>query len=106
MLVLVAKDGRTSPANLDARPPHQIIVVDTVKPVLNVQPLPFANREIYLQCQMHDANPDRASIRLEYDAGDRQWKLMDLVNPEDPGVFRIPFASVLEGKVRVTARDK
>ena len=106
MFVLVAKDGRTSPANLDARPPHQIIVVDTVKPVLNVQPLPFANREIYLQCQMQDANPDPASVRLEYDAGDSQWKSMELVNPDTPAVFRIPFASVLEGKVRATARDK
>lgn len=106
MFVLVAKDGRTSPASLDSRPPHQIIVVDTTKPVLNVQPLPYANREIFLQCQMLDANPDLASVKLEYDAGDNQWKPMDLAKPDSPAVFRIPFAGVLEGKVRATARDK
>ncbi len=106
MFVLVAKDGRTAPASLNARPPHQIIVVDTMKPILNVQSLPFANSEIYLQCQMQDANPDLESVRLEYDAGDNQWKAMELVSPDTPAVFRIPFAGVLEGKVRATARDK
>jgi hypothetical protein len=106
MFVTVDKTGRKSPASCDDRPPHQIIIVDTVPPELGVQPLPVANRDIFLQCQVHDANPDWLSVKLEYLDGEGQWRAMELATPETPGVFRIPQASVLEGKVRATARDK
>lgn len=106
MFVTVDSSGRKTPANLDSRPPHQIIVVDTVPPELGVQPLPVANRDIFLQCQMHDANPDWSSVRMEYLAGNDEWHKMEVAHSDSPAVFRIPHSSVLEGKVRVSAKDK
>ena len=104
--VTVDKAGRSLPGDLDARPPHQVIVVDTIAPELSVMPLPVANRDIYLQCRIKDANPDWSSIKLEHMIGENAWQPMDLAQLDTPGVFRIPHASVLEGKVRATGRDK
>ncbi|MCE9533470.1 MAG: hypothetical protein K8T89_20445, partial [Planctomycetes bacterium] len=106
MFVTVDKGGRTAPSNLNSRAPHQVILIDSTAPQLSVVPLPVANRDIYLQCRMTDANPDWTSVKLEYAIGENQWRLMDQANPESPGVFRIPHASVLEGKVRASACDK
>jgi len=106
MFVTVDKGGRSSPSNLNSRAPHQVLVVDSTPPELSVSPLPVANRDIYLQCRMKDANPDWASVVLEYPIGDNQWRQMEPANPDSPGVFRIPHASVLEGKVRAAAKDK
>ena len=106
MFVTVDKSGRVAPPRLDSRPPHQIILVDTTPPQLTVYPLPVANRDIFLKCEMRDANPDTSSIKLEYLFAEGEWRSMDLVSPDTPGVFRIPYASVLESKVRATARDR
>jgi len=104
--VTVDKNGRTVPGDLDARPPHQVIMVDTIAPELSVMPLPVANRDIYLQCRIKDANPDWSSIKLDYMVGENSWLPMELAQLDTPGVFRIPHASVLEGKVRATAGDR
>ena len=106
MFVTVDKSGRASPANLDSRPPHQIFIVDTVKPVLRIQPLPIAKNGIFLQCQMDDANPDLSSIKMEYLGGDNQWRPLEIAHADTPGVFNIPQTSVLEGKVRASAKDR
>jgi hypothetical protein len=106
LFVTVDKNGRSIPADLDGRPPHQIIVVDTTAPEIGIQPLPVANRDIYLKCQLNDANPDWSSVRLEYLAGDGQWKGLEPVSADSPGVFRIPHPSVLESRVRATAKDR
>lgn len=106
MFVTVDKSSRVSPPSLDSRPPHQIILVDTTPPELTVYPLPVANRDIFLKCEVRDANPDVSSIKLEYLFAEGDWRSMDLVSPDTPGVFRIPHSSVLESKVRATARDK
>lgn len=106
IFVAVDKSGRSNPTTPDSRPPHQVIVVDTAPPELAVQPLPVANRDIFLQCQVRDANPDWSSVKLEYLAGDGDWRAMERANPDAPGAFRIPHASVLESKVRATAKDK
>ncbi len=106
LFVTVDKAGRSTPASFESRPPHQIIVIDTTLPELAVQPLPVANHDIFLKCRMIDANPDPASLKLEYLLSDNVWQAMELVSADSPGVFRIPFASVLEGKVRATGTDK
>jgi hypothetical protein len=105
MFVSVDKTGRSFPANLDSRPPHQSIVVDTTPPKVSVMPFPVANREIYLQCSVDDDNPDPASIKLEYPIGANQWRALELVKPDVPGVFNVSDKSILEGKVRATVKD-
>lgn len=102
--VTVDKSGRMSPSDLDREPTGLVVVVDTQPPEVDVGPLPVASGEVFLQCTLRDANPDYASVRMEYNDG-RDWKSLEpLANTA--GVFRVPNDNVLKGQVRVTAADK
>jgi hypothetical protein len=101
----VDKAGQVAPADLNKSRPGLVVVVDTKAPEIEVQRLPAATGEVFLQCQLKDANPDYASIRLEYAGADRAWRPLEPVL-EAPGVFRVPDPAVLNGAVRATAADK
>jgi hypothetical protein len=103
--VTVDKAGRVYPADLDKAPPGLKVVVDTRAPEVDVQRLPAASGETFLQCQIRDANPDYATVKLEYRGIDRAWHALEPV-ADAPGVFRIPDKSVLGGIVRASAADK
>ncbi len=106
MFVMVDMKGRSNPANFESRPPHQVIVVDTTPPELSVMPLPIGNRGIFLQCQVRDENPDLTSVKAEYLVDDNDWRPLELAGIDMPGIFKIPQPNILEGKVRVSAKDK
>ncbi len=103
--VTVDRSGRVAPANLDREPPGLIVVVDTKAPDIDVQKLPVASGEVYLQCQVRDANADYGTLKLEYQAGDRSWRALEAV-PDTPGVYRVPEPGVLHSLVRASAGDK
>lgn len=101
----VDKSGQQTPPEIDREKPALVVVVDTVPPEPDVHVLPVASGQILLQCKLRDANPDYASVKLEYPAGPGAWKPLEPL-PDTPGVFQIPDNSVLDGKVRVTAADR
>lgn len=103
----VDKAGQMSPASLGQEPPGLIVVVDTVAPDVEVRPLP-ASSQLYLQCKIHDANPDYRSIKVEYELDAKMGLAWTALEPvaDTPGVFQVPDKSVLNGKVRVHAADK
>jgi hypothetical protein len=101
----VDKAGRVYPTDLDKMSPGLIVVVDTKAPEVDVQRLPPASGETFLQCQVRDANPDYGNVKLEYRGIDHAWHALESVT-DAPGVFRIPDKSVLKGIVRATAADK
>jgi hypothetical protein len=103
--VTVDKAGRYYPSDLDKAPPGLIVVVDSRAPEVDVQKMPSASGEVFLQCQIKDANPDYGTCKLEYRGIDHAWHALDSV-PDAPGVFRIPDKSVLKGVVRASAADK
>jgi hypothetical protein len=103
--VTVDKAGRVAPADLEKTAPGLVVVVDTKAPDVDVQRMPVASGEVYLQCNVRDANPDYAALKLEYKGIDRAWHAMEQ-SPDAPGVFRVPDKSVLRGVVRCTAADK
>jgi hypothetical protein len=103
--VMVDKAGRIYPSDLEKAAPGLKVVVDTRAPEVDVQRLPAASGEVFLQCQVHDANPDYATVKLEYRGIDHAWHALEPV-ADAPGVFRIPDKSVLGGVVRASAADK
>jgi hypothetical protein len=103
--VTVDKAGRIAPADLEKAPPGLVVVVDTKAPEVDVQKLPAASGEMFLQCTVRDANPDYAALKLEYKGIDRAWHALEQT-PDAPGVFKVPDKSVLRGVVRATAADK
>jgi hypothetical protein len=103
--VTVDKAGRIAPADLDKAAPGLVVVVDTKAPDVDVQRMPAASGEVFLQCQLRDANPDYAALKLEYKGIDRVWHSLD-ASPDAPGVFKVPDKSVLRGVLRATAADK
>jgi hypothetical protein len=105
--ITVDKAGRCVPAHPDAEPPGLIVVVDTVAPDIEVLPLPASN-QVYLQCKLHDANPDYRTVKVEYEAmarGTLGWIALEPV-PDTPGVFMVPDRNILYGKLQVHAADK
>src|SRR5262249_32286638 len=100
----VSRAGQISPPDVSREPPSLIVVVDTQLPEVEVRPLPVASGEVFLQCEIRDANPDPVACRLEYRAADQTWRPLEQY-PDTPGVFRVPDADVLTGRVRATACD-
>jgi hypothetical protein len=103
--VTVDKAGRVYPADLDKVPPGLKVVVDTRAPEVEVQKMPTASGEVLIQCQVRDAHPDYATVKLEYRGIDHAWHALDPI-PDAPGMFRVPDKSVLRGVVRASATDK
>ena len=104
--VTVDRAGKLNPPSLDTDPPHRVVVVDTVPPQIRVEPLTVANRDTFLQVFLTDPNPEPTSIRMSYLSGNGTWQPLELVQPDKPGIFRVPSANVLQGRVRVTASDR
>ncbi len=102
-LATVDRSGRMTPADLNAEPPSQKVVVDTVPPQIQVQTAPALNGELTLRCTVVDANPDLSTLQAvcRTNVGDIP---LDMV-PNEPGVFRIKGAEMLRHPVIVTVRD-
>lgn len=95
--------GIVAPADLDKQPPGLIVVVDTKPPEIDVAPVDLKSGT-FLQCRVHDANPDWATVRLEYQTTEKSWRALEPV-PHGRGLFSVPSADVLRGVVRATAAD-
>ena len=104
IFVTVNREGRFNPPSFEGRAPHQIIVVDTQPPQLGVVQAPIGNSELYLKVEMIDANPNWASVKLEYPEG-AGWKSFPGMGPNSPGIFRVHDRNLLEGKIRISAID-
>jgi hypothetical protein len=99
------KAGQATPTDLNRMPPGLVVIVDTQAPEVEVTKLPVASGETYLQCQIRDAHPDYAALRLEYQTPERAWRPLQ-PHPDAPGLFRVPDPGVLRGVVRASAADK
>src|SRR5262249_26240403 len=95
-VVTVDQSGQANPPDVGKEPPNLIVVVDTQMPDVEVRPLPLASGEVFLQCEIRDANPDPASCKLEYRAADQSWRPLERF-PDTPCIFRVPEADVLTG---------
>jgi hypothetical protein len=103
MLATVDRAGRMTPADLNAEPPSQKVIVDTVAPQIQVQATPDLNGELSLRCTVVDANPDWSTLRAvcHTDVGDIPLEMV----ANEPGVFRLKGAELLRHPVIVTVKD-
>jgi len=97
--------GREAPTSPDREPPRLIVVVDTKPPEVSAVPLTVASGQTYIQCTIRDANPDVNSLTADVQSADGNWKPLDLLDRDLPGVFRTPSTG-LPAQVRVTGKDK
>src|SRR5260370_6312207 len=88
-MVGVERVGNGKPGDLSRETPNLIVVVDTQRPDLDVASLAGIQAgEACFRCNVRDANPDPASIRMEYQGGDKAWHALPAL-PDGPDVFRL-----------------
>jgi hypothetical protein len=104
-IVTVDKAGKPTPADPTKEDPGLIVVVDTQMPEIDVRPLGSGAGHSYLQCKLADANPDYASMRIEYQSTDGTWKALESV-PNTVGVVQLPAADTFDGRIRLHVADK
>jgi len=101
-VVTLDKNGKATPADVSREPPGLVVVVDTQAPDFDVRPITAVDGAPYLKCAIKDANPDYASLRVEYKA-DHGWQALEPMTDQQ-GMFRVPDSS--RGMVRVTVSDR
>lgn len=99
------RSGRMTPSTIDDFPPHRTVVVDTTPPDLGVKVVTALNRETFLQVVMSDTNSDPSSVRMSCPTPRGGWQPMESVQPDRPGMYRIPPSVEQVGIVRVHAAD-
>jgi hypothetical protein len=104
-VVTVDRAGRMMPADLGSEPPGLIVVLDTHNPQVSARPLPSSRDGMFVRCEVRDANPDPMKTRLEYQTGDKQWRVADPL-PNQMETFMIPQQAMFTGMVRVSATDR
>jgi len=97
--------GRQTPADVNNEPPKLIVVVDTKPPEVAIRKMTAVSGDIYLQCEVQDANLDPSKTKMEYLAKDQTWKFLEAL-PEQPGVYRLPDPEQCQGMVRATVTDR
>lgn len=102
-LTTIDKMGKMSPADVALEPPALRVLVDTKAPMLDVNPWTSPQGEICLRCNVIDANPDPASLKVmaKIPGGDR----MLVPYPGQPGVFKTAGPEMLTASLVVTASD-
>ncbi len=102
-LTTIDKTGKMSPADVSQEPPSLRVMVDTKAPMLDVQPWDSPQGELCLRCNIVDANPDPASLKLvaKMPGGDRAL----LPYPGQPGVFKTSGPEMMTVNIVVTASD-
>jgi hypothetical protein len=103
--VTVDRRGTANPGSVETSQPHRIVIVDATPPDVAAQPIPFRGEKA-LQCQVRDANPDWATVRVVYLSPENTWLPLVVAAADTPTVFRVPTPAILEGKIRVTVADR
>ena len=87
--------------------PALIVVVDAQPPEVSLSVLPAAGTSGMkcLRCDVHYANPDPATVRVEYQRADKSWQPLPAL-PDSPGCFAYPDEHDWTGLVRASASDR
>jgi len=103
-VVAIDITGRPHPADVNKEGPGLIVVVDKQPPEVDVQAVPTASGQPCLRCEVRDSNPDPSKTKLEYEAPDQSWKVIESM-PDQPGLYLVPDWAKVRGVVRATAVD-
>jgi hypothetical protein len=101
----VDRSGRQTPPDVNNEPPRLIVIVDTRPPEVTLHKMTAVSGDLYLQCEVQDANPDPSKIKVEYLAKDQTWKALDAL-PDQNGLYRCPGPDQCAGLARATVSDR
>ncbi len=102
-VVTVDKSGVSRPGDVSKETPGLMVVVDTQPPTCDVHAVTLSDGSAAVKCSVSDANPDPASLKVEYRGDSSVWQILQPMN-DSPGLYRVPENSP-HGTVRVTATD-
>ncbi|HEV3204449.1 MAG TPA: hypothetical protein VGY77_08705 [Gemmataceae bacterium] len=103
-VVTIDITGKPNPADVHKEGPGLIVVVDKQPPEIELQHVPTASGQPCLRCEVRDANPDPSKTKIEYQASDQSWKVIDCI-PDQPGLYLVPDWAKVRGLVRASAVD-
>src|SRR5262249_41989154 len=98
-VVTVDKMNRQTPADVQREGPGVIVVHDTQAPKVDIRQLQSTPEGQWVQCEVHDLNPDPAKTRFEYQTRDQVWRAGEVV-PGRADAFIIPAQAMFNGQVK------
>ncbi len=104
-LVTVDLFGRPSTTDLDAQPPHAVVVVDQTPPEINVQLFPPTKEGQCFHCDIDEENLDATQTTYEYQTRELNWGTAKPLAGRK-NVFCVPRQANHNGLIRVTAVDR
>ncbi|HVJ80875.1 MAG TPA: hypothetical protein VNC50_07365, partial [Planctomycetia bacterium] len=106
-MVFVDKTGRSTPADVERAAPHLRVMVDTSKPVVNLEAMPPRNENCGVRWSIDEASPDLESLKVELRTKkDPTWFQLKNVAPRLQGEVEWPCDPGDDYEVRVTLADR
>lgn len=103
-LITVDRAGRLT-ADIAHQPPQAIVVVDRKAPEVDVRRLNKSPKGQNVAVKIKDANPDPASLSVEYQTRDMIWRPLRQESGQVE-TFCVPHQTGWTGMIRVSARDR
>ncbi|HEV3142508.1 MAG TPA: hypothetical protein VGZ47_01335 [Gemmataceae bacterium] len=107
-MCVVFKNGQREPMDLNQMPPGLKVYFDTVPPVLRIRSAERIGDEIAVSWEGQEAQPDLASLKLEYrPAGDSSapWNMVPIQNPGMMGSQRFRVNTTGALSIRISIED-
>jgi hypothetical protein len=111
-IAVVDNNNRQDPPDPSRVPPGQKLFIDTVKPEVRIVSAERIGNDIDVHWEVHEANPDWTSLRLDYRVGDSPGgEPVPLpIKPGDHGTYRftvnVPGPVTLRLQLRDLARNE
>jgi hypothetical protein len=103
-MVTVDRQGRSYPADLRNEQPGLVVVIDTQAPAVELINIGTTPEGQMIQCDVSDVNLDSTQTRVAYQAGDKQFRMIEPV-PGRANIYCVPAQANFTGLVQVTAVD-
>jgi hypothetical protein len=107
-LVIVDRQGRRDPSDIQRAPPAMRILVDGTKPIVRIASAERQGDEIAVSWDIQDENLDAPTMKLEYHSADMspgQWNPV-AINPVASGQSRFRVSSASAVSVRLMVMDQ
>jgi hypothetical protein len=104
-VVTVDQNDKHSPSDLTREPPGVIVVLDTLKPAVDLKPMAPTPEGACVRCVVSDANLDPHQTHFEYQTADMNWHPLDPMDGR-ADCYCVPGVAKLTGMVRVSCTDR
>ena len=85
-IAVMYRNGSQVPIDVSLSPPQQKVVIDTQKPAVNITSAERVADEVAVNWEIQEANPDLASLKLEYRSADASTGSFWTSVPASPGL--------------------